>query len=68
MDENAHRAAKLCEMMDDQIRNRTPAERDRLMQQFIAEAMTPAEKFRTLGIMMDFMISLQEARKKNRDG
>jgi hypothetical protein len=55
-------------MMDDQIRNRTPAERDRLMQQFIAEAMTPAEKFRTLGIMMDFMISLQEARKKNRDG
>ena len=68
MDGNTRRAAKLCEMMNDQIRNRTPAERDRLIQRFVAEAMTPAQKFRSLGIMMDFMISLRKARRENSDG
>lgn len=68
MDANARRAAKLCEMMNDQIRNRTPAERDRLIQRFIAEAMTPAEKLKAHGTMMDFVISLRKARRENGDG
>ena len=62
MDANTRRAAKLCEMMNEQIRNRTPAERDRLIRRFIAEAMTPAEKFRAYCGMMDFVISLRKAR------
>jgi len=68
MDANTRRAAKLCEMMNDQIRNRTPAERDRLIQRFIAEAMTPAEKFKALGVMMNFMIAVRKARRDNSQG
>lgn len=68
MDENARRAAKLCEMMDEQIRNRTSAERDRLIQRFVAEAMTPSQKLKALGDMMDFVISLRKSREADCDG
>ena len=65
MDGNTRRAAKLCEMMNDQIRNRTSAERDRLVQRFIAEAMAPSEKSRIHGLVMDRMSSLRKTQGEN---
>lgn len=68
MDDNLRRAMKLCDMMDERIRSQSPAERDRQIQQFLAQAQTPAESFRTLAAMMDFVIANSAALKEVRDG
>ena len=68
MDDNLRRAMKLCDMMDEKIRSQSPAERDRQIQQFLAQAQTPAESFRTLVAMMDFVIANSAALKEVRDG
>ncbi len=68
MDDTLRRAMKLCDMMDERIRSQTPAERDRLIQQFLAQAIPPAENFRTLAVMMDFVIANSAALKEVRDG
>ena len=46
-------------MMDERVRLQSPAERDRVLQRFLAEAQTPSERFRTLGILMNFLIALR---------
>ncbi len=68
MDDTLRRAMKLCDMMDERIRSQSPAQRDRLIQQFLAQAKTPAENFRTLVAMMDFVIAHSAALKEVRDG
>ncbi len=69
MDDNAARFAELGRMMNVMIARRTPAERDRLLQRHIASAMTPARKFRSLGMMINFVIRLrrQQARSEGND-
>ncbi len=67
-DDVVRNARRLCELMDEQIRSRTLQERDRLVQQFIAEAMTPAERFRTLCVLMDHAIAQNRARRGQERG
>lgn len=64
----ARNAQHLCELMDEQIRSRALQERDRLMQQFIAPAMTPAERFCTPCVLMDHAIAQNEARRGQEHG
>ena len=68
MDDTLRRAMKLCDMMDEMIRSQSPAQRDRRIQRFLAQAKTPAENFRTLAAMMDFVIANSAALKEVRDG
>ena len=63
MDQIALNSQRLCELMDEQIRSRSPAERDRVMQQFLAQAMTPAQRFHALCVLMDFAIAQNRAKR-----
>ena len=67
MDDVTRRAMRLTAMMNERIRSMPPAERDRLMQQFVAEAKTPSERFQTLAAMMNFVICLNRMRRGSRD-
>ncbi len=68
VNETVRRAERLCAMMDESIWRRSAAERDRLLQQFIAAAKTPSERFRTLGVLMNFAISRNCAMREEQDG
>ncbi|MBN2561645.1 MAG: hypothetical protein JXQ75_12015 [Phycisphaerae bacterium] len=68
MKEATGRAARLCDLMNERIRSMPAAERDRMLQQFLAEAKTPSERFRTLVAMIDFVIAVNRVLRKARDG
>ena len=58
MDDTAStRLARLCSDMDRYLRSIPPAERDRRMQEHLAQAKTPSERLRTLCVMMDWIIA-----------
>lgn len=58
MDDTVRRAERMVALMNERIRSRTPQERDRLMQQFLAQAMTPQQRFRAVGMLMNLGIAL----------
>ena len=68
MNQTAINAQRLCEMMDERIRTLTPQERDRLMQQNLAQAKTSAERFHTLCVLMDFAIARHKAGREGDNG
>lgn len=55
--ENQARAARLCELMDEYLCNRTAAEKDRQMQTWIAQSMTQEQRCAALVLLMDFAIT-----------
>ena len=52
-------------MMDTYLRNRTAPVRDRLMQEYLAEAKTTSERFRGLVTLMDFGIACRKQQREN---
>lgn len=60
---DARRFAELVRMMNEMLRNMSPAEKDRMMQRHLAEAMTPEQKFRLICGMMNFSIDQWRMRK-----
>ena len=58
--EDAVRAARLCELMDSYIGNRTMAQKDRQMQTWIAQAMTQEQRCAALVSLMDFAIACKQ--------
>ncbi|MBK8270481.1 MAG: hypothetical protein IPK83_20170 [Planctomycetes bacterium] len=60
---DARRFAELGRMMNEMLRNMSPAEKDRMMQRHLAEAMRPEQKFKALGGMMNFVIDQLRMRK-----
>jgi len=55
------RAARLCRLMNDYILNRSAAVKDRQMQEWIAQAMTQAQRCAALVSLMDFAIACKQA-------
>lgn len=66
VDETTQRAERLCALMNERIRTLSPPERDRRLQQFLAEAMTPSQKLRALCGMMNFVIACNRIRHGGR--
>jgi len=52
----AARLDRLNEMMSDMLARDNPAERDRRMQQFMAQGMTPAQRLELLAQMSEFVL------------
>lgn len=52
----AARLDRLNEMMSDMLARDNPAERDRRMQQFMAQGMTPARRLELLAQMSEFVL------------
>jgi hypothetical protein len=60
--EDTARASRVRELMDDYLRNRTPQERDRLMQIHLAEARGPAMNAWLLSESMDWALTRKSRR------
>ena len=65
--DDVRRAARLCELMDAAMRNRTPAQRDRQVQQWIAQAMTQEQRCKVLVSLMDFAIACKQRQAAEAD-
>ena len=63
--ETAARALRLCELTHEMLSRMTLPERDRVMQQHLAQAATPAQKARALCAMTAFLL---DARRGNPAG
>jgi hypothetical protein len=68
MDDTVRRAERFVALMNERLCSRTPQERDRLMQQFIAQAMTPQQRFRAAGMLMNLAIKRRQLELKDEHG
>ena len=60
--ETSARAAQLCEMTHEMLKRMTPQQRDRLMQQHLAQAATAAQNARALCDMTAWIL---DAKRRN---
>jgi len=56
-------ARRTADLMNERLRKMTDAERDRLIQQFIAQAMTTAQRARATADLMNLGIRLRQGRQ-----
>ena len=61
------RAVRLRQMMNEYLRNRTPQQRDRIMQIHLAQARGPLANALLLRQMANFMIRAKKAQREDPD-
>lgn len=66
--DETERASRLSELMNRQMRACPPDRRDRQMHLFLAQAQTPSEKLRGLGILMNFVIACRDKQAGTKHG
>lgn len=63
LDAISERLDLLNRMTDERLRSELPADRDRRLQRFLAQAMSPQRRLELLNQMTDFAIRMQRAQQ-----